>query len=680
MLLVLTLQTAQAQEHSIQSPDDILAVTVSVEKGLLYYSVDRLGVPLINTSRLGIELDGRISLAKDLNIASTDRNSYDETWEQVWGEKRYIQNNYNELRINATAGSRDVIHFSVVFRVYDDGLGFRYEIPDQSNISDIVIIDEKAEFAIEGNPTAWWIEAYQSNRYEYLYEKSLLDDAANYTHTPLTMETGNGTFISIHEAALTDYSSMTLRRKKGNVLEVDLVPWSDGTKVFTETPMMSPWRTIQVGDTAGDLVTSYLILNLNEPNKLADTSWIHPAKYIGIWWEMHLGVSSWSSGPDHGATTEHTKEYIDFAAEHGFDGVLVEGWNVGWDGDWVANGDQFLFTTPYPDFDIDDVTAYAASKGVRLIGHHETGGAVTNYVEQMDDAFAYYNSLGVNTVKTGYVAHGRDIDRVDEKGSIRRETHHGQYMVEHYRDVVEAAARHNVMINVHEPIKPTGIRRTYPNMLTREGARGQEYSSSWGSGNGPDHTLILPFTRLLAGPMDFTPGTFQLVPSEDEPENSVQTTLAKQLALYVTIYSPLQMASDLPRNYLENLEAFQFIKDVPVNWEDTRVIHADIGNYYSVVRKDWDSDEWFLGSITDEEGRVLRAQLDFLDEGRQYVAEIYADSKDAHWDSNPLGFRRFDQLVNSRTSMNIRLAPGGGMAVRFRPATAEDITRLAESD
>ncbi|MDX1428787.1 MAG: glycoside hydrolase family 97 catalytic domain-containing protein, partial [Rhodothermales bacterium] len=473
--------------------------------------------------------------------------------------------------------------------------------------------------------------------------------------------------ISIHEAALVDYASMTLARRAGNVLKADLVPWSDGVKVRASAPMVTPWRTVQVADNAGELLTSNLILNLNEPNRLEDTSWIKPGKYVGIWWEMHLGKSTWGSGSSHGATTENAMRYIDFAADYGFDGVLVEGWNIGWDGDWINGGDGFRFTQPYDDFDLEAVATYALQKGTRLIGHHETAGSISNYEAQMEDAFTLYSRLGVRAVKTGYVGFGRQIKRYDNDGSVQYETHHGQHMVNHYARVVETAARHRIMINAHEPIKPTGLQRTYPNLMTQEGARGQEYNSPEGGGNPPEHTVILPFTRLLAGPMDFTPGVFQLVPAEDEPENNVPTTLAKQLALYLVIYSPLHMAADLPHNYLEQPEAFEFVRTVPTNWHETKVLHAEVGDYLTVARKDWDSEDWYLGSVTDEEGRMLRANLSFLAPHVLYVATVYRDAADAHWQENPLGFARSEVVVDRSTTATLRLAPGGGVAIRFRP-------------
>jgi alpha-glucosidase len=490
------------------------------------------------------------------------------------------------------------------------------------------------------------------------------------------MAAANGLYLTIHEAALIDYPAMALKMGTNTTLECDLYPWSNGTKVKASTPLQTPWRTIQIAENPGDLITSYLILNLNEPNKLEDTSWIKPGKYVGIWWGMHIGTYTWGSGPNHGATTENAMRYIDFASEYGFDGVLIEGWNLGWDGNWTANGDEFSFTQPYPDFDIQAVTEYAASKGVKLIGHHETGAAIQNYEGQMDAAFQLYQSLGVDTVKTGYVGWGQGIKHYDDRGYIQGvEWHHGQYMVAHYRKVIETAAKYHIMLDVHEPVKDTGERRTYPNMMTREGARGQEYDAwSEDGGNPPDHTTILPFTRMMAGPFDLTPGTFDLM-IEAKPDNRVNTTLAKQLALYVVIYSPMHMASDLPENYIDQ-PAFQFIQDVPTDWRDTQVLDAAIGDAVTIVRQDRNSDDWYLGSITDENGRSLDVTLDFLDPDRKYVAEIYADGPDADWLDNLLSIKISQVLVDNGTSLTLDLAPGGGAAVRFRPATPAEIETI----
>jgi alpha-glucosidase len=665
-----------AQTLDILSPDGSIEVTFALGSDGPSYSVRRLERDVILPSRLGFVFAEGGAFAGGLEIASTARTEHDDTWTQPWGEMKEIRDRYNELRVDLVETSARPRRVTIVFRVFDDGVGFRYELPAQENLGAFEIMDELTEFALAGNFEAWWIPAFKPDRYEYLYKRSHVSDL-DIVHTPLTMEAEGGLYVSIHEAALTDWASMTLENKGHNTLKATLVPWSDGVLVRSETPRVSPWRTIQIATEPGGLITSYLILNLNEPNCLGDVSWVKPGKYIGIWWAMHLGISTWSAGPKHGATTQHVERYMDFAARHGFDRVLVEGWNVGWNADWTSAENNFKFTTPYPDFDIAAISRYGAERGVSLIGHHETGGDVANYERQMGAAFDFDNKYGITTVKTGYVRWGQGISRIDENGQVRKEWHHGQYMVRHYRAVVEEAARHHIMLDVHEPIKDTGIRRTYPNMMTREGARGMEYNA-WGGegGNPPEHETILPFTRLLAGPMDFTPGIFDLLFEEARPNNRVNTTLAKQLALYVVIYSPLEMAADLPGNYDNNPAPFKFIEDVPADWSDTRVLNGKIGDYITTVRKDRKSDDWYLGSVTDESGRTLEAPLAFLDPGRKYVAEIYRDGKDADWDTNPYAIEIVHALVESSTTLELVLAPGGGQAIRFRPAGPDDLENV----
>lgn len=668
----------------ISSPDGKIQVTFMLNDGVPYYAVSRSGQDVIKPSRLGFVFKEAEPLNQNLAIVESRLDSFDETWTQPWGEVKEIRNHYNELEIDLEETTGAPRKMTLVFRVYNDGLGFRYELPAQDNLSDFEIMDEETEFALSGSHKAWWIPAYRDNRYEYLYTESPVSffsiKGFSGVHTPLTMETADGLFLSIHEANLTDYASMTLVGSDDNTLLCDLVPWSDGVKVKASTPHQTPWRTIQIAENAGDLITSYLILNLNEPNKLEDVSWVKPGKYVGIWWGMHIGKYTWNLSDKHGATTENTKRYIDFAAKYGFPGVLVEGWNVGWHGEWTEHGYQFSFTTPYDDFDIEELSAYAAAKGVALIGHHETGAAVMNYEQQLEDAFAFYRDLGINTVKTGYVGWGQGIKRRDDAGNlVGLEWHHGQYMVRHYRKVVETAARYHIMLDVHEPIKDTGIRRTYPNMMTREGARGQEYNAWGGEGNPPEHTTILPFTRNLAGPFDFTPGIFDLFFEKYRPHGRVNTTLAKQLALYVVIYSPLHMAADLPENY-EGHPAFQFILDVPVDWQDTKVLHAEIGDYVTIARQDRNSEDWYIGSITDENERTLETPLTFLEAGQKYVAEIYADGADADWESDPLSIDIYEAVVDSDTVLTLRLAPGGGQAIRIRPATGDEVNHIPRID
>ncbi len=672
--LLVMIQSAQAAPNAasatvaVESPDKTIEVVFELRDGVPTYSVSRLGKPVVSSSTLGFRLRRGPALDSDFELAASTETSTDQTWTQPWGEQRLIRDHHNQLHIELVDKSGSSRRLEITFRVFNDGVGFRYHIPEQPGLDKVEIDDEVTEFALTGDHRAWWIPAYEPNRYEYRYTDSPLSKTFK-VHTPITFETANRTYLSIHEAALTDFASMTLYRTQGTTYQADLVPWSDGVRVRGTAPMTSPWRMIQIADSPGGLIESNLILNLNEPCQLEDVSWIKPGKYVGIWWEMHLGKATWGSGPKHGATTENTRKYIDFAAKHGFDGVLVEGWNIGWDGDWIANGDKFRFAKPYPDYDLAGLADYARGRGVRLIGHHETAGGIENYERQLDEAFALCQKLGIRAVKSGYVAHGRNIKRTDENGKVHLEWHHGQYMVRHYRKVIETAARHHVMLNVHEPIKATGIRRTFPNMMTREGACGQEFNA-WGGDlrNHPDHTTILPFTRLLGGPMDFTPGIFDLLFEGYQGNNRVSTTLAKQLALYVVLYSPLHMAADLPENYEARPEPFQFIKDVPTDWETTEVLNACIGDYVTIARKDRNSDDWYVGSITDEHAREHEVELSFLDPGRAYVAEIYRDADDADWDTNPYAITIESNPVTATTTLPLELAPGGGTAVRIRAA------------
>ncbi len=663
---------AHTEDLTVSSPGNIIQVQFRLDDGIPYYNIRRFGIDVITQSALGFKLKDGPDLIEGFILKNSTYTHLDETWTQVWGEKKHIRNHYNEMRVDLIEAGSLQREMTIVFRVYDDGLGFRYEIPEQANIGPINIMDELTEFALTDDHETWWIGAYQWNRFEYLYENTPLSEV-DTVHTHFTMRTKDGLYLSFHEAALVNYSTMALERIHGYTLKANLFPWSDGVKVRTKTPMVTPWRTIQIADDPGGLITSYLILNLNEPSKIEDTSWIKPGKYVGIWWEMHIEKSTWGSGPIHGATTGNAKRYIDFAAEQGFDHVLVEGWNIGWDGDWYADGVVFDFTTPYPDFDLQGVAQYALDKGVRLMGHHETSATILNYEEQMEDAFALYEQLGVRAVKTGYVGHGTEIVWYDESGNPNYEWHHGQFMVEHHQRVVELAAKHRISLNVHEGVKDTGLRRTWPNLMTREVARGQEYNA-WGGegGNPPDHVVIIPFTRNLSGPFDYTPGIVDLFFEEYRPDNRINSTLAKELALYVVIHSPLQMAADLPENYEANLDVFQFIKDVPADWSDTKVLHASIGNYVTIARKDRNSDDWYLGSITDENGRFLKAPLNFLEPGKKYIAEIYRDGNDADWIGNPYDIVIEEKIVDCSMTLPLRLATSGGQAIRFRPLSDTD--------
>jgi alpha-glucosidase len=656
-----------AAQAGVGSPDGRNRVTVQLSEGRLQYSLARDGRALILPSLLGFEFKGIPALRDGLRITDTTRRSHDQWWTQPWGEVARVRDHYNELAVSVEESAPPARRFVLRVRAFDDGIGFRYELPEQPGLGAFEMTGELTEFAMADNARAWWIPSNRPrmDRSEMLYASSpmsLLDSV----QTPLTMETRDGgTFMVIHEANLVDYARMNLAGQRGEsrTLRADLAPMADGIKVRGRTPFMTPWRTIQLADSVTRLAPSLLGLKLNPPNVLPSTDWIRPMKYVGIWWGMHINTMTWSSGPQHGATTANARRYIDFAAANGFGGVLVEGWNLGWDGDWIANRDAFSFTRAYPDYDLAEVARYARQKGVRLIVHNETSGGVQNYERQLDSAFALYRSLGVSAIKTGYVT-----DLVAEGHS-----HYSQYMVQHYRRVIEAAARHGIMVDAHEPMHDTGERRSYPNMMTREGARGQEYNAwSGDGGNPPEHESILFFTRLLAGPMDFTPGIFDLLIERGTgrprraDEARVRTTLAKQLALYVTIYSPMQMAADLPENY-ERQPAFQFIRDVAVDWDTTRVLSGQIGDYVAVARRERNGQSWFVGAITDESGRTLDIALSFLTPGRRYIAEIYADGPGAHWLTNPLPVGITRRPVNSLTRLRMVLAPGGGQAIRIRP-------------
>ncbi len=655
---------AAQDQLRVASPDGRNEVAVEIREGKLYYSLQRDSRAVLLPSLLGFEFRGARPLRDNLRIVDTARHAVDQTWTQVWGEVARVRDYHRELRLVVAEAAPDGRRFAVVFRVFDDGVGFRYELPEQPGLGAFEITDELTEFAMADDARAWWIPANRWNRYEFLYSASPVS-RLDTVHTPLTLEARDGLHIVIHEANLADYAAMNVAGSPDRRLRATLAPWADGVKVRGRTPFVTPWRTIELADRAADLVPSVLGLNLNPPSAIENTDWIRPMKYVGIWWGMHIGTMTWSSGPKHGATTENAKRYIDFAAANGFGGVLVEGWNRGWDGDWIANGDVFSFTQAYPDFDLRAVAAYARERGVTLVGHNETSMGIENYERQLEEAFALYQSLGMSAVKTGYV------------GDLTPDghAHHGQYMVRHWRKVIETAARFGIMIDAHEPIKATGERRTYPNMMTREGARGQEYNA-WAAdgGNPPEHESILFFTRQLAGPMDFTPGVFDILIERGtgtprRPEQPrVRTTLAKQLALYVVIYSPLQMAADLPASYVDQ-PAFQFIRDVPVDWEHTHVVDGKIGDYVVVARQERGGQDWYLGAVTDEEARTLEIPLSFLASGRQYVAEIYADGPGAHWLGNPQAIEISQQSVDAGSRLTLSLAPGGGLAIRIRPAS-----------
>jgi alpha-glucosidase len=650
---------------TVSSPDKTITLTFALHDGIPTYRVERAGQPVIETSRLGFRLLRGPVLDGGFMLAASQTDSVDQTWTQVWGEDQEIRDQHNELQVELKEAAGAARRLTVLFRVFNDGLGFRYVIPAQPGFAELEIDDELTEFVLPDDHKAWWIPGLRPNRYEYHYRCTPLTELKK-VHTPLTLETKDGLCLSFHEAALLDYPATTLVRTGGYTLKTDLIPWSDGVRVRGPAPLTTPWRTIQIADKPGGLIESHLILNLNEPCKLTDTSWIEPGKFVGVWWEMHIGKSTWNSGPKHGATTANVKRYIDFAAQHGIGGVLAEGWNEGWDGDWIRNGDKFSFTTPYPDFDLAALVKYAAEHNVHLVGHHETGGDVENYERQAEAAFALCQKLGIRTVKTGYVSYEVGIPRALD-GVRGTEYHHGQFMVRHFQKIVELAAKYHIMLDVHEPVKDTGERRTWPNMMTREGACGTEYDA-WGGHerNPPEHTTILPFTRLLSGPMDYTPGIFNLTGYPNG--NRVSTTLAKQLALYVVLYSPIQMAADLTENYAAKPAPFQFIKDVPTDWAMTKVLDACIGDYVTIVRRDRHSADWYLGSITDEQPRDQEIALSFLDPQQSYTAEVYRDDNAADWDKNPYAIVIERQPVTAQTKLSLHLAPGGGAAIRFRAA------------
>ena len=637
---------------SVNSPDERLEVSFSLVDGEPHYEVAYDGTVIIRPSAMGFTFRRAHPMKKGFTIGGTWKREFGEIWKPAWGQTSEIKNHFNELEVRLKEKKTPNRTMNIIFRVFDDGVGFRYELPEQDNLKDFEIMSEETHFAFVGNHTTWWIPA-DFDSYEHLYSQTPLD-AVQAVNTPVTMKTKDGLYISLHEANLTDYAGMTLSSVREEIysLKASLVPWPDGSKVKGSTPFKTPWRTIQISTWPGGLVESSLILNLNEPCVIADTSWIKPMKYIGIWWGMHIGKYSWHEGPDHGATTENAKRYIDFAGRHGIPAVLIEGWNTGWDR-WGQEG-AYDHVTPYPDFDIEEVLRYAGEKGVSIIGHHETGGDVATYDRRIEFAFRLYKDLGIHAVKTGYAG------RICPRGQY----HHGQWMVNHYRMVVEKAAQYKIMLDVHEPIKPTGVSRTYPNMMTREGVRGTEFNA-WSEGNPPEHVTILPFTRMLAGPLDYTPGIFDPAFDEYKPDNRIRSTLANQLALYVILYSPLQMAADLIENY-EDHPAFEFIKEVPVDWDETRVLNGEIGDYLTIARRKGDA--WYVGSITDENARALAVDLAFLERGRVYRAKVYADAPDSDFDTSPSAYEIREQQVTRDTILNVRLARGGGQAMVLSPS------------
>ncbi len=680
-------------QNSIEatSPKGNIKVMFNVsEEGQPYYMVALKNKTIVDTSFLGFEFKDAPAFDKNFKITNSETSSFNETWQMPWGEQVDVVNHYNELAISLEENTETKRQLNLVFKVYDDGIGFRYEIPKQEGFKDeIYITDEHTQFNLTEDYKTFWIPG-DWDIYEHLYNTTKLSEIdamqfanhknlaqtyipENAVNTPVTMVGADGTHLSFHEAALVDYSGMTLKVDTKNLnLESNIVGSENRDyKVKRTLPMTTPWRTIQIAENAPELIESKLIVNLNEPNKLGDISWFKPMKYTGVWWEMHLGKSSWDYGMtqnmstwtdageahgNHGANTENVKRFIDFSAKNNIGGVLVEGWNTGWE-HWIGFEDRegvFDFVTPYPDYDIAEVVRYGKEKGVDIIMHHETSAATETYTKQQDTAFALMKKYNMHVVKTGYVG------KILPKG----EYHHGQYMVNHYNNTVEKAATYEVAINAHEPIKATGLRRTYPNTISREGLRGQEFNA-WASdgGNPPEHLPIVAFTRMLSGPIDFTPGIFNIKFDEYKKDNQVNTTIAQQLALYVVIYSPVQMAADLVEHYEANPEPLQFIKDVGVDWQQTKVLNGEVGDYVTIAREERETGNWFLGSITDENARELEVSFDFLEDGQDYSATIYKDGKDAHWDKNPTDIAIESMTINKASKITLKLAPGGGTAI-----------------
>ncbi len=663
--------------NTLTSPNRCIRVNVDLNtEGQPFYLVKYKGKTVIDTSMLGFDLGGDASNFSAFKVVKTSHSMRrNEPWELPWGEQRVVEDNFNGLTVLLKEEAAPYRKLFLEFKVFNDGLGFRYIFPDQSNLEEMVILDENTEFNLTGDHRVWWIPG-DWDIYEHLYkntrfsEINALDYAVlsglaqtyipeNAVNTPLTMKTDDGLYLSFHEANLTNYAGMTLKIDNKNYKMInELVGNDKGIKAIVKTPFATPWRTIQIVEQAGDLIESNLILNLN-PSAKFDISWFKPTKYMGIWWDMHIGTRTWDyKSGRHGATTEYAKKYIDFCAENGIGALLVEGWNTGWER-WFGDFDRegvFDFVTPYPDYDLEEVVAYGKSKGVEIIMHHETSAAPRTYEQQLDTAYALMNKLGISAVKTGYVG------KIIPKG----EYHHGQWMVNHYRKVLQTAARAHIAVNAHEPIKDTGIRRTYPNAISREGLRGQEFNAwSPDGGNPPNHLPIVAFTRMLAGPIDYTPGIFNIKLTPYKDYNQVNTTLAQQLALYVVIYSPIQMLPDLIENY-EGHPAFQFIRDVAVDWEETRVLDGEIGKFVTIARKERGTDNWFLGSISNEDERRISIECNFLDRGKKYTAVIYSDGKNAHWDDNPTDYQIDTVTVYHRSNISLNLAPGGGCAISFR--------------
>lgn len=692
LMSVLAMHWAVAQQQT--SPDGNVVLSFSLKAdGTPTYKMTYKGKPVINESTLGFTLKKDEPLTNHFKVVSDSKSTFKETWKPVWGEEKEILNHYNELLVQLKQDKTNRL-MNIRFRVYNEGVGFRYEFPTQKELTYFVIAEENTQFAMTGDHTAWWIPGdYDTQEYDYnesklseirgLMKQSMTDNVSQFVFSPtgvqtaLMMKTKDGLYINLHEAALVDYALMNLNLDDKNfIFQSWLTPDAKGDKGYLYTPTKTPWRTVMVSDDARNILASRLILNLNDPCALADTSWIKPVKYIGVWWEMITGKSSWAYTDDlptikldevdytkvkpngtHAANNDKVRYYIDFAAKHGFDQVLVEGWNVGWE-DWFGHRKDYVFdfVTPYPDFDIKALNDYAHAKGVKLMMHHETSGSTRNYERHMKAAYELMNKYGYNSVKSGYVG---DILPIGEH-------HYSQSTINHYLYAIKEAAKHKIMLNAHEAVRPTGLCRTYPNLIGNESARGTEYEAF--GGNKPFHTTILPFTRLQGGPMDYTPGILETEVKNVNPNNTsqVRSTLAKQLALYVTMYSPLQMAADLPENYERFADAFQFIKDVPVDWQESVYLEAEPGRYITIARKDKHSDNWYIGNTSNENGHTSELLLNFLDKNKKYEATIYADAKNADWQTNPKAYTITKQKVNAKTKLKLTAAKGGGYAISIK--------------
>lgn len=698
LLMLITVNGMAERKLSIASPDQQIQLNfLNTDNGSIQYQVNYKSRPVVTPSTLGFRFSEPVMSLLNFDVMSVDSSVVNNNWEPVWGEQKTIVNNYRELKIALSDRSKDKIRMDLIFRVYNDGVVFRYEFPVQPNLMHFIVADEISQINMTGDHQAFWIPGdYDTNEYSYynsslskidasggtfaqeIHAKTFFD--SNAVQTPLIMKSKEGIYINIHEAALSNYPAMNLiLNKKTFGFQSHLVPDAVGNKAYLQTPAKTPWRTILFSDKASTLLASKTILNCNEPSVIKDPSYIKPQKFVGVWWEMHVGVSSWDySGGQvgsqqttrvpHGANTANVKRYIDFAAKYGFNGILVEGWNTGWE-DWFGKWkeDVFDFLTPYPDYNIKEINDYAKLKGVRIIMHHETSGSVTNYERYMDKAYDLMKKYNMNSVKTGYV--GKIIPR--------GEHHDGQWMVKHYERVARTTGENGIMVDMHEPVRPTGMHRTYPNWLACEAARGNEFNA-WSTGNMPEHETILPFTRLMGGPMDYTPGIFKIKMSHynKDKKEQVHTTLAKQLALYITIYSPLQMAADLPENYEAKPDAFQFIRDVAVDWDDTKILDAEPGDYIYIARKEKGKDNWFVGGITDENARTYTVDMSFADQNKKYVATIYKDATNAHWKDNPEAYTIEKFIVTSKTKMKLDMAPGGGFAISLMPATTDQVKTI----